>query len=394
MSSIQQAMQTLNAQWYNALTSQLNLDPTAFQLVQGYLPLGTLSENLWNIFNAIPPLSVANLYNPTQLNLFSQDYAAVINHLIPQGSSNFITAMGDYYSTWNSAKLTLNPIPSTTLAWIQAFTNWANLNLPQAQVTNAISLFTHMMQDPIAVATSMLVSTDYATQNAGIFAYTTTIEQLQTALSNNNPGKSVVMNSATQSSDVSHTWAQAEASGILDWFVGEGNANYQKWSSQITEAGVQINASFSKIVSLSASPLYQPSLDTYLQNFTPWFNSSALNEGYQDSSNNVWQQGDPTWDGTFGPSGNMQRYTGTLIVVDGITIEITSNAGIQTSDQEEFQSAIAAGFWPFFEAEGSGGWTNSTSFDDQGNITVTSSSPEGNPQILGVLVSPISKIFS
>jgi hypothetical protein len=108
----------------------------------------------------------------------------------------------------------------------------------------------------------------------------------------------------------------------------------------------------------------------------------------------VWKSGDAiSWESTFGPSGNLQRYTSALVIVDGITMTMTSQAGLSTAEQATFKQALAGGIFPFFEAEENSGWTNNATFDDQGNITVTCSSLAGNPQVLGVLVSQIADIL-
>jgi hypothetical protein len=43
-------------------------------------------------------------------------------------------------------------------------------------------------------------------------------------------------------------------------------------------------------------------------------------------------------------------------------------------------------------AEGNSGWKHDTSFDAQGNLEITSESKLGNPQILGVIVTPLESL--
>lgn len=395
MSAAQTAMNTLAAQWYNAVVKGCRLSADEFQLMQGAMPVGATTENLWNIFDAVPPKTATTFYNPSQLSSLSQNYAGVISALIAQGQLQFQTDMHDYYSAWNNYKKTISPLPADNLGWAKAFASWAQANLPQSQVTSCITDFNTMLQDPIAVAANQLLTVQFAPagMHAGDYAYTTTIEQLQLALNNAVPA-TVQLNSSTDSSDVSHTWAQTEASGIFDIFGLGGDSSYDSLTTKITTAGVNIQAKFAKLCTLAAAPLKQPSDDNLLSQYVPWFNSSALSEGYDKQDNTVWKAGDAiTWQSTFGPSGNLQRFAGALIIVDGISLTMSSKAGLSTADQASFKAAAAGGFFPFFEAEGSGGWSHDVSFDDQGNITVTSSSPAGNPQILGVLVSPITDLF-
>lgn len=393
MSAAQTAMNVLTAQWYNAVAVGCGLDKGEFQLVQGADPVGSLSENLWAIFDSVPPLSATTYYNPAQLNSFSQDYAGVISALIPQGALQFQTDMGDYYAAWNSYKSTISPIPASTLAWSQAFAAWAEARLPESQVSTCRGDFNSMQEDPIAVASNQLLAVQFAASHANVYAYTTTVGQLALALAKAVP-KTVQLDSSTESSDVSHSWASAEASGIFDIFGIGGDGSYDDITTKVTTAGVSVQASFGKLVTLTAGPLSQPSSDTYLQNFTPWFSSAALSEGYAKQDNTVWKSGDAiSWASTFGPSGNLQRYTSALIIVDGITLTMTSQAGLSNAEQQQFQQAAAGGIFPFFEAEEKSGWSNESTFDDKGNVTVTCSCPAGNPQILGVLVSQIADIL-
>lgn len=395
MSSAQTAMNTLAAQWYNAVLSGCKLSPDEFQLMQGAMPIGATTENLWNVFDSVPPLTATTFYNPAQVSSFSQNYAGVISAVIAQGTLQFQRDMGDYYAQWNNYKKTISPLPADNLAWSKAFASWANANLPQSQVTTSITDFNTMLQDPIAVAANQLLNVQFApaTMHPGAYAYTTTIEQLQLALNNARPA-TVQLNSSTQSSDVSHTWAQSEASGIFDIFGLGGDSSYDELTTKVTTAGVNIQAKFAKLVTLPAGPLKQPSDDNLLSQFVPWFNSAALGEAHAKQDNTVWKAGDAiTWESTFGPDGNLQRFAAAMVIVDGISLTMTSKAGLSTQDQASFKAAAAGGVFPFFEAEASGGWSHDVSFDDQGSVTVTSSCPAGNPQVLGVLVSPIADLF-
>jgi hypothetical protein len=65
MSQVNEAMQTLTAQWYNAMVDGLGLSPEEFQLYQGPNSMVTTSQDMWNIFDAVPPASVNNYYDPS-----------------------------------------------------------------------------------------------------------------------------------------------------------------------------------------------------------------------------------------------------------------------------------------------------------------------------------------
>src|SRR5258708_39789736 len=122
--SAQQAMNTLTAQWYNAIVHGCGLDQSTFQLFQGNGAIGATSEILWNIFDVVPPAAVSNYYNPSQANVFSSNYGTIVNNLNPQNAMSFQNDMGDYYSAW-AAYLGSNPPPTLPTGGIlQLFQNW------------------------------------------------------------------------------------------------------------------------------------------------------------------------------------------------------------------------------------------------------------------------------
>jgi hypothetical protein len=390
-SSAQQAMQTLTAQYYNAVVNGTGVSENNFQLYQAHLPLGNLSEDLWHIFDAVPPLSITQYYNPAQYNIFSLDYGGVVNHLNPQNSDDFQNKMADYYPKWTNYLKTNPQIPKDGI--LELFKNWSELNMPPDLAQACYTLYEEVSQGTIPQAVQSWLDMQNASSNPKVAAYDQTIEDLRSALESGQP-QGFTLNSQTESSDISHTWAKTQVGGLLDWFWGGGDASYTKWTEQITTAGVTIQVNFAKLVTFVAGPLFEPSQDPILSDYTPWYNSEALSLAYHTNDNILWQHGAPTWADTFGPNGNMQRVCSALVVVDGIDMEISSQAGIAKGDWEQFQSAIEGGFFPFFEASGSGGWTHSTTFDDNGNFSITSKCAQGNPQVLGVLVSNISDTFS
>lgn len=382
--SLQQAMQTLNAQWYNAITSGLNLNPSTFQLMQGNTVVGTLSETLWSIFDAVPPASVNNYFNPSQFNSFSANYGAIINNLNQPGSNQFQNDMGDYYPAWSSFLKQQTALPSGGI--MALFQTWSQLNMPAGQAMQCYTDLAAIYQGPVYTAITMWLT---AGGQQGVKAYTTTVEQVTTKIAQA-PSGSVTMNSQMETSDVSHSWAKGEVAGWFDMFAGEGSGSYDQLSMELITAGLNISAQFSHVLTLSAAPLSQPSQDPILSQYKPWYDAAALDLAYQNNNNVVWKNSPPTWNNEFGPNGSLLYTCSALVVVDGVTITLTSNASFSQSQQQEFQSQATAGFWPFFEASASGGWSNSFSFDDEGKMTYTASSPVGNPVVLGAIVTPIA----
>jgi len=384
-SSVQDAMTILTEQWYNAIVTGLSLSPDNFQLYQSSESTGATSDWIWNILDAIPPKSINNYYNPNQGNNFSQDYQAVIAQLKPNSDNSFQMCMGDYYNQWLSY-LKSSDCPDTIFNspddMSAGFKKWAMINAP-SQMNCSASLIASFYNDVVTIANTMFASAQAAGKG---YAYNTTIEDLNNALQSA-PAKSFEMDSKTASSDVSHTWASGGMSVFYDLFSFGGGAGYDKLTTKATSAGLNIKADFKHVTTLPGAPLAKASTDPILSQYTPWYNSAAFARAFSTKDNTVWKNGSPSWESTFGPNGNMQRVANAIVVVDGIDVTITSNTTYSTSEQETIKAQASVGFWPFFRASGSGGSSTSVSFSDSGAMTVKISSPAGNPQLLGVLVT-------
>lgn len=391
MSAAQDAMKTLTAQFYNATVAGCKLDESNFQLFQAHTPLGSSSRDLWSIFDSVPPQSVSTYYDPSRINRVSQTYGAVVGHLNPQGSDAFQKAMGDSYAKWADYLASEPDIPDGGM--LALFKKWAQLHIPDpTKARKCTTLYQQVALDPIALAVEAYARMLSGGDNPGVPAYDQSYDDLQNALAGGQP-QHFALDSDTASSDISSSWAKAEVSGLFDFFYGGGSASYEKWTADIAEAGLSISVDFAKLVTFAAGPLATPSDDPNISDYTPWFNSEALAIAYKNNNNLVWQHGAPTWTGVFGPEGTLKRFCSALIVVDGITVTQTSSVNIATAEHLAFQTAAEAGVFPFFKAQGSGGWTHDVSFTDGGGMGITSESPEGNPQILGAIVTPIKNIF-
>lgn len=384
-SALQQAMETLTSQWYNAVVSQCGFDRETFQLVQGSQVVGDTSAQLWQFFDTVPPLTVSNYFNPTSFNSYSQDYGGVIAHLIPQGGDALKQAMNDQYSQW------LLYAKKNADYSIKAFKEWA-MGVDPSHAPDWVSLYRTLYDGAIFLAQESWDNMINAPSNPGVCAYGKTISDMNNALIGTK-SKTIHMDSSTQSSDVSDTWAEGEVAGIIEEFFGGGESSYSSFSKALTSSKLSIDASFDNLLTFAAPPLSSPSQDQILSQYTPWHNAKALSIAYKNNDNRVWKHGAPTWEGSFGDAGDMTRICGGIVVVDGINITVTSSASISKEDQQHFEAAAGGGFFPFFEAEAAHGWDTSTTFNDKGNATMTMKSKTGNPQVLGVIVTPVSEIW-
>ena len=387
--SASQAMQTLTEQYYNVLTTQLHLDPNEFQLVQGNVALGATSQGLWAVMDSIPPFSLTQYWTPSGYNSFSSNYGSVLSRIQSSASGAFLTAMGDYYNAWVSY-LKTNPLPAGTNLPTY-FQNWAmSSGMPPQQAQSVTSLYLAAFSDPVVKAQQLWLGAGGA---GSVMAYGTSIETADAQIGMA-PSGSVSLDSATQSSDVSHTWASGSVEGFYDVFFGEAGSSYDASTSLVTNAGIEMTISFTHVATLPVAPLSQGSQVAGPTTYLAWYVSAALQNAYNNNNYNTWQSGSPNWQSFFGDSGSMLRALAALIVVDGIKISLTTTNGISKADQQQVQASFEAGFFPFFGISGQGGWSNSFAYDDQGRIAATSSCPTGSPQILGVLVVGIANLIA
>ncbi len=397
MTAAQDAIDTFTKQWYNGVTKGLDLSPKNFQLSQGSLSLGHDSTLLWDCFDSIPPKSINQLFQPSGTSRFSSTYSAVINNLYPQTGDVEQKALGDKYIAWVNFKKDAANTPKD-LDWskpdaaqqaaLAIFNKFAFANgLSQAQ-TNAMR--TALTQTDLVTTAQILVNA------AGKkYAYTANQNGLKEAIDGGKANKSVAFNSKTQTTDLRDAWAKASASGHYSFVSASASTEWDQFISKVASSGFDINVTFAKVATLLGNPYGLDSpFSTDLQDFKPWYNSSALNMAYKNNNNKVWQHVSPTWEETFGPKGSLRRRTTALIVVDGATSEVTSSASMASNDRQKFSAQAKLGVWPWFQASGSGGWENQVTKNDDSGFTVKSTTKEGNPSVLGFLVSDLASLFT
>lgn len=367
-----QVMATLQSQWYNAVVAGLGLDPSRFQLAQPSAPLGDTSDQLWAYFNNIPPLSLTSQFATSGGNRFHDDYVAVVSQLQSQGDGALQRDLGDQYGAWMKYVTSLSPLPTPELL-PGTFRTWASVYAPGVAQKGATDLAA-ALNDPIYQA--QLAAADKTGFINGVPPFSATIADLRAAIPQGE-ARTIAFDSSTASSDVSHTWASAEASGLYEFFSGSAGGSYDQLSQKATGSTLKVQAAFHNVVTFAAFP-------------GPWYVSSALASAYNTQDNTLWRHGTPSPDSTFGPSGNMLRFGSSIVVVDGIDATITSTASYSESDQQTIKANASVGIWPFFSFGGEGGHSTDTSFDSNGSMTVTVSNPPGNPVVLGVNVEPVA----
>jgi hypothetical protein len=258
------------------------------------------------------------------------------------------------------------------------FFSWATIHCPGSASRGRNDLEA-MLDDPIALAQQAVL--DRTRFVNGVPDFGATIEDLRDAVAQA-PSASFHLDSATQSADTSDSWARTEIGGVWDFFSGGGSGDWAEAQAKAAASHVTISVAFQHALSFPAEP-------------GNWYSSAALASAYATRDNTLWKAGaTPNWTSTFGPKGNMQRFLTELIVVDGISTTMSSAAGFTNTEEKEIKSEAEAGIFPFFLAEASGGATSSVSFDDDGTMTLTSTSPAGNPIVLGAVVASAAALLA
>lgn len=392
MSAAQDAINTFNQQWYNALITQAQLNSDTFQLAQGSLSLGTTSDIIWQAFDSIPPVSINQIFNPGSINSFANTYGAVINNLYPQNGDAEERTLKDNYAAWVAFQKDPKNVPSDF-----DYSQEDAVKKLRLSLFNKFALFNGIDQGTINAMRTILNQVDVVSEAMLIylaakpnFAYTATINTLNSAI-NSGQQKTVSFNSKTQSSDTSNSWAKGSVFGSYGFFSAKASTEWSQFSENLSSSGFELTVTFSKLATLVAGPYANVSTtDINLSKYKPWYYSSALNTAYKNNNNKVWQHNSPTWEETFGDKGSLKRNITGIIVVDGISSKMTTKTSVSSEKRDAFKVAAKAGFYPFFQAEGEGGWTHNVTFNDDGSICVESSAKEGNPNVLGFLVSDLT----
>jgi hypothetical protein len=389
-------MNELTLQWYHSLIAGLSLDPQTFQLYQGSASLGTQSEWLWDILDAIPPESVNNYYNPIQANLFSQNYAAVIGQLLPISTNDFQNCMGDYYGIWNtylhSMTLPLN-FYCDPKVMSQVFTSWATANAPIK--INCVQNLIKMFFGDIVTKANVLYANATAQKKA--LAYGITMNEVQTKI-NAASGASITFDNSQPRRKMSTAWTQKTQVKDLNFFgapdqIQKFNSNtLSSLSKKVVSNTITIQATYDHVLCIEGHPLQTKSLHPLLSSYLPWFSPAAFARAYGTKDNTVWKHGSPSWETTFGPSGNMQRDTFGLVIVDGMDVHMQSTATYSQAEQRAATTAKVSGVWPFYMNEITNTVQNDVTFNAQGEMVIHTTSKVGNPQLIGVNINTLNAI--
>lgn len=400
MSSSDDTLHNLTAQWYNALTTALSLSPQDFQLAQGELLTPISTERLWDMMNQIPTESIAQYYTPATTNTFSSDYQSLLSYLHAPAQKSFQDAMGANYSAWKAAAAAYLGDPANAAAIKAAggpaqallayFGTWAAINLDPGTAAECTTLYAASYDSPVYIADLVM----FNLKPGAAAPYTMTQPQLVADLARG-PAIQFTMDSATQSSDLSNSWTSSTSSdGGTYFYTVDSSSEATDFTQTFASGGVTVETSYEHVLTVPVQALATGTVLDSQTTYLPWFYPAALAAAYQDQGSDLWSD-TAQWARFFGPDGSLQYVATALVVVDGVTQTVTSQATYDTAEQTyaHSQSSSNYGCWPFYVSRSSSSTTQtSTTFDDAGQMTVTTTSPVGNPLVIGVLVSPIKAL--
>lgn len=361
--------------FYNALTVGLGFSPQdPFQVIQPSPPLisgPNADQLLWNYFNNIPPRSLTQNTILSGGNQFLANYQAVISAL-QASSNNFRPTIGDAcFAAYQEAIQQNKVVPGDPLA----FRNWAMFNTycSNAAVTGASALAQDLLDPIFAAQMNVLPFRPAGTKDVYFVPdYKTMLAMLQLA-----PSQSFNVKQDTWNSNVSSTWTSGANSGFFGLWGGSSSSS--SISEKFAASGVSVDASFGNVLTFSATP-------------GNWYSSAALGLAFNYQTGGPWNPASfINWQTTFGPSGNLQRFATSLIVVNRMNVTVKSYATYSAQEQSEINANKREGLWPFYTNDSSGGSSTKTGFDEENRLTISIHSDPDVPIVIGCTVLPAAE---
>lgn len=352
--------------WYNRLSESLHLSTGHFQLCQP-VAIPANNEALWACTGLVPPKTLKyNNWYYGQPDFFSQ-YAGIVEQLqFPENS--FEQDIGSAtYTKWNSylQGLAQRP-PDNTLpsVWFQ----WAVIHAPAVAGIGRTHLARLALIRGSQAALAPYLGPD-ALPPEFLPAFPDLTAMLQAA-----PPAGFSFTSANGNPDVSGSWSPGNDPGLFGLWTGSwcGFLINKKFSQSVISVSVQL-AHFSVVTVTPGA----------------WYNSGLLHLAWASKSAPPWSTG-TGWDNYFGQNGTLNYAIGSVLVVDGLALTLTCEAGFTSEERSMIKSQVEMGYWPIYARQKASVITNDVSFEP-GKMTITCRSVPGNPIIMGNNVFRISQ---
>lgn len=359
-----ESMTAITDGWYNQLAGSLNLSTQYFQLLQPPA-VPASDQNLWDCLNVVPPVTLKfNRWFYQQPTFFSQ-YAAVVNGLsFPE--SAFIEDIGaDTYLEWKAYLDSLAPRPPANKlpsVWFQ----WAIVHAPSVANIGRSDLSTQLL-----IEGAQAVLQPYEGPDGKPADFSPALPDLKSTLQASS-GASFRFDSASDDPDVSNSWVPGEDPNYFGIWTGSSAAFHV--SRQFASSKITVSVDFDHFATVPVIP-------------GPWYNSSLLHQAWASQATPPWIDS-TDWQNYFGSTGSFTQAVGSVVVADGITLTLTSDAGFTTAEQAIIESLAAMGDWPVYCPVSSVAVSNSVSAGP-GLLTIRFQSAPGNPVVLGFNVLDI-----
>ncbi|HEY0552784.1 MAG TPA: hypothetical protein VGG20_00850 [Thermoanaerobaculia bacterium] len=374
--------------WYDAVVKVFGLSPLTFLMARSLIPLGSTSRDLWDFFDSIPIASDGHYYELHAFNRFSEGYGVVVNLVIPQSGTTWRNAVGDHYGDWVKYLASSPTIPPGGM--LELFTVWAEKNIPDPERAQAaITAYQQVLNGVIPVAQDRFIGA------GGVYAFSRSIDEARSRVSS---GPKYEFSFSSSSNAPPRPAAGPRLR--LARLGGEMGGFAESALAKIAASHVEGRARFDHQARFKAVPLTSPEI-VGGKPYPGWFSAGALRYAYETKDGTVWPAGmKPTWEQTFGPTGNLQRVATELVLVDGVNVELEAETDLSAGELAALQEAAAAGITPLFgiaspaEMQMAGFRAVAAaplrlSISAEGStIKIRIESPLGNAMLFGVVATP------
>jgi hypothetical protein len=360
-----EAMTKLTDAWYNHLATSLNLSVHKFQWVQPPV-IPNYDDILWSYFNVVPPPTLTyNRWYYEQPTFFSA-YAAIVNQLVFPDSAFENNIGADNYAKWT---LYLNglPKPPATNTLPTVWFQWAILYAPSVANIGRSDL-----SYQILIHSGQSALAQYEGPDAKPVDFSPSLSDLQSTLQAS-PATGFSFNSLNLNPDLS-----ASSRPIYDpCFFGLWTGSYAGFhvSKKFAGSSIAVSIRFEHFSVVTVTP-------------GSWYHSSLLQLARTSKSTPPWT--DPLlWEKYFGESGTLQHAIGSVLAVDGISLNLTADTDFTAEEQWAIKTQVEMGYWPLYYPQRPLAGTNTVTFEP-GKMTIQIESKPGNPVILGANVLGIN----
>lgn len=363
-------MTTLQNRWYGSLVAQLGADPTTAQMIQPCSPLAHSDREFWLYPNLLPPVSLTFNTNLSSGDLFLHEYAAIATapHFPAVDLHSDIGESA--YARWQIYLGQQKP-PPTPDQLPNLFQAWAAVNAPDVLQIGVADL----LQLALSADTRRALQ-PYLGPHAQPADFGTNFIQMLQLLQGTSEVQ-LAFASSSAPDDVTQTWTggiDTNLSGLWNGYSSTGRLSMHFATSQ-----VQVTLRAQHFLVWSATP-------------GPWYCSSLLNNAYANPGTPPWPaEANPDWHEVCGPTGSMSHMIASLLLMDGLHIQTTSDAAYAAIDQRTLRSNTARGLWPFFIPDKTGIASNTVTFDPSGRMSIDTVTRPGNPLVIGANVLSIAR---